>query len=178
MTGFSLQIKSLDITHPSLRISILLYRYNHKRQLVPQKQSSRSNPDRLHAVACRTKRISKMLQGRYFILPFSSVTLKNYHMWRFWYVTQVKRACVLILRTSTTGAGLDMRSRNASSAKRDIHAQISQKIILCLQFYCSLIMYFYNFPPASGTFVYSDMLEAGIVHQEKHSMVKQLELQI
>jgi len=39
-------------------------------------------------------------------------------------------------------------------------------------------MYFYNFPPASGTFVYSDMLEAGIVHQEKHSMVKQLELQI
>lgn len=39
-------------------------------------------------------------------------------------------------------------------------------------------MYFYSFLPASGKFVYSDTLEAGIVHQEKHSMVKQLELQI
>lgn len=42
-------------------------------------------------------------------------------------VTQVKSADVLILRASTSGAGLDMKSRNTSLAKRDIYVQSFQK---------------------------------------------------
>lgn len=42
-------------------------------------------------------------------------------------VTQVKSTGVLILRASTTGAGLDMKSRNTSLAKRDIYVQSFQK---------------------------------------------------
>lgn len=122
--------------------------------------------------------LRRMLQGCYLILPFSSVTVKKYGVWRFWYIMQVKDAGVLILKASTIGTGLDMKGCNASLAERHLCTHLSKKIILSLQFFCSLIMYSYNFPPASGTFVYSNILEAGIVHQEKHSMVKQLELQI
>lgn len=48
-------------------------------------------------------------------------------MWRFRYVTQAKSAGVLILKASTIGAGLDMKSHNASLAKRVIYVQTFQK---------------------------------------------------
>lgn len=60
-----------------------------------------------------------------FIIFF--VTFEKHGVWIFWHVTQVKSTGMFVLKTSTTGAGLDMKSRNISSAKRDICVETFEK---------------------------------------------------